>query len=48
MCFDPLSIAFHPGGGEVSVCASQVSGGFVAFAFPPTFREDTFGDDATA
>jgi AraC-like DNA-binding protein len=47
MCFDPLSIAFHPGGGEVSVCASQVSGGFVAFAFPPTFREDTFGDDAT-
>jgi AraC-like DNA-binding protein len=47
MCFDPLSIAFHPGGGEVSVCASQVSGGFVAFAFPPAFREDMFGDDAT-
>ena len=47
MCFDPLSIAFHPGGGEVSVCASQVSGGFVAFAFPPSFRESMFGDDAT-
>jgi AraC family transcriptional regulator len=46
MRFEPLSIAFHPGEGEVSVCASQVSGGFVAFTFPPAFRESMFGDDA--
>jgi AraC family transcriptional regulator len=46
MRFEPLSIAFHPKGGEVSVCASQVSGGFVAFTFPPAFRESFFGDDA--
>ena len=47
MRFEPLSIAFHPGDGEVSVCAGQVSGGFVAFTFPPAFRESMFGDDAT-
>jgi hypothetical protein len=35
MRFEPLSIAFHPNGGEVAVRASQVSGGFVAFTFPP-------------
>jgi AraC family transcriptional regulator len=46
MRFEPLSIAFHPKGGEVSVCASEVSGGFVAFTFPPAFRESYFGDDA--
>jgi AraC family transcriptional regulator len=46
MRFEPLSIAFHPGDGEVAVCASQVSGGFVAFTFPPAFRESFFGDDA--
>jgi AraC family transcriptional regulator len=46
MRFEPLSIAFHPKGGEVAVCANQVSGGFVAFTFPPTFRENYFGDDA--
>ncbi|MGD0721027.1 MAG: AraC family transcriptional regulator [Roseiarcus sp.] len=47
MRFEPLSIAFHPEGGEVAVSASQVSGGFVAFTFPPGFRENYFGDDAT-
>ena len=46
MRFEPLSIAFHPKGGEVAVCASEVSGGFVAFTFPPGFRENYFGDDA--
>jgi AraC family transcriptional regulator len=46
MRFEPLSIAFHPKGGEVAVRASQVSGGFVAFTFPPAFRESFFGDDA--
>jgi AraC family transcriptional regulator len=47
MRFEPLSIAFHAKDGEVSVCASRVSGGFVAFTFPPAFRESMFGDDAT-
>ena len=46
MRFEPLSIAFHPKGGEVAVCASAVSGGFVAFTFPQGFRESYFGDDA--
>jgi AraC family transcriptional regulator len=46
MRFEPLSIAFHPKGGEVAVSASQVSGGFVAFTFPAAFRENYFGDDA--
>jgi AraC family transcriptional regulator len=45
MRFEPLSIAFHPKGGEVAVYASEVSGGFVAFTFPPGFRESFFGDD---
>ena len=46
MRFEPLSIAFHPKDGEVAVSASQVSGGFVAFTFPPDFRDSYFGDDA--
>jgi AraC family transcriptional regulator len=46
MRFEPLSIAFHPKDGEVAVSASQVSGGFLAFTFPPAFRENYFGDDA--
>ena len=46
MRFEPLSIAFHPKGGEVAVCAGAVSGGFVAFTFPQGFRESYFGDDA--
>lgn len=47
MRFEPLSIAFHPTDGEVSVCASQVSGGFVAFSYPRSFRDSLFGDDAS-
>jgi AraC family transcriptional regulator len=46
MRFEPLTIAFHPRNGEVAVCAHQISGGFVAFSFPPSFREDMYGDDA--
>jgi AraC family transcriptional regulator len=46
MRFEPRTIAFHPRNGEVAVCASQISGGFLAFSFPPAFREDMYGDDA--
>ena len=46
MRFEPRTIAFHPRDGEVAVCASQVSGGFVAFSFPPAFRDEMYGDDA--
>jgi AraC family transcriptional regulator len=46
MRFEPLTLAFHPRNGEVAVCAHQVSGGFVAFSFPPAFRDDMYGDDA--
>jgi AraC family transcriptional regulator len=46
MRFEPLTIAFHPRNGEVAVCAHQISGGFVAFSYPPSFREEMYGDDA--
>jgi len=45
MRFEPLTIAFHPRNGEVAVCAHQISGGFVAFSYPPSFREEMYGDD---
>jgi AraC family transcriptional regulator len=46
MRFEALSAAFHPRNGEVAVSANRISGGFLAFTFPPTFRESMFGDDA--
>ena len=45
MRFEPLTTAFHPGGGEVLVHASRVTSGFIAFTFPEGFRERMFGDD---